>query len=120
MYIYIQQKTVPGVTGAPDTPLSAVLEIPAGQVVGVFYNDVNGSGIKSVTRPDSTLGDWFDDVTKVNFEQTYTMEFNQENKLVMRPPPPNSPAPSIEPNSVPNFQGGKKRRYHGKTKKSRR
>jgi hypothetical protein len=105
MYIYIQDKTNP--------QKSAVLQTTPGQVVGVFYDDA-AIGQKTAVQypgelPEGTT--WFTSPQDAFPGQTYIIDFNYENNLFMQPAATAGP---------PDFAGGKKRRYHGKTKKSRR
>jgi len=117
MYIYIQEKLAPGAAGAGVVPRSAVLEIPAGLVVGVYYDDA-ASGLKlAIPRPVDAPRDltWIEDARALDARQTFKIDFvngfldNDPNKLAFTPPAPTGA-----------ILGGKKRRYHGKTKKSRR
>lgn len=117
MYIYIQQKLDPGVAGAAAAPLSAVLEIPAGLVVGVYYdNPADPTGPKiAVPDPGVTApATWT--ANSIDGRPTFKIDFSpgaaddaDPNKLSFTPPAPTGA-----------LLGGKKRRYHGKTKKSRR
>jgi len=118
MYIYIQDKTNP--------QKSAVLQTTPGQVVGVFYQDAATKQMTPVqyqgepTNPEAT--NWFTGPPESFPGQTYIIDFNPENNLFMQPGAPAGPPPPPPPPGHPGdeFKGGKKRRYHGKTKKSRR
>jgi hypothetical protein len=118
MYIYIQEKLAPDAAGAPQR--SAVLEIPAGLVVGVYYDDPFNKDKKIAVEkpngaPDGLI--WKQDEGLVDARLTFQINFvegvsdTDPNKLSFKlnPSPPDGAV-----------LGGKKRRYHGKTKKSRR
>uniref|UniRef100_A0A6C0B4N2 Uncharacterized protein n=1 Tax=viral metagenome TaxID=1070528 RepID=A0A6C0B4N2_9ZZZZ len=113
MYIYIQQKIAPGAAGAP---LSAVLEIPAGLVVGVYYDDAATGAKVAIPKPPNAPATWIDGPGLVDTRQTFKIDFNA---AILDDNDPNKLA-FIAPASTGALLGGKKRRYHGKTKKSRR
>lgn len=118
MYIYIQEKLAPGAApGAP--PRSAVLEIPAGLVVGVYHDDPANPVGPKIAIPDPGVvapATWTN--VPIDGRPTFKINFvpgfddNVSGKLSFTPPDADA--------AVGAVLGGKKRRYHGKTKKSRR